>query len=251
MYCENLWLEKNMIQTIPFRDTIVWIKGVVSLLCFFTLLAGTAHGAAPAVIREMDNVSKILRLESEDTITISGIIYKVPHPWQGNRLKTERYTFEDFALIPVEAAHQNSKLYLLKEAHRSFVSMLAKAKEDEIDLKVHSAYRSSSYQKNIIIKMLAEGRDFDDIIRYVAPPGYSEHALATVVDFYPSNWKFASLDAYAWLKDNAKEFGFFETYPQKSSKGQPWEPWHWRFKSEAIYLGTLHVESGAPPSQKQ
>jgi D-alanyl-D-alanine carboxypeptidase len=76
---------------------------------------------------------------------------------------------------------------------------------------------------------MAEGREFNDIVRYVAPPGYSEHALGTVVDFTPSNWRFAGTPAYNWLKNNAGRFGFFETLPESSKRETPWEAWHWKY----------------------
>jgi D-alanyl-D-alanine carboxypeptidase len=75
--------------------------------------------------------------------------------------------------------------------------------------------------------MLSEGREFDDIVRYVAPPGYSEHMLGTAVDFSPSNWRFADTDQHRWLLENAHRFGFENTYPEISETNMPWEAWHW------------------------
>ncbi len=234
-------------------NTTSLINYILSTTCSISLFlaAVSATAAPPPTIRETDNITKILRMESEDTITINGVLYKVPAPWQGHRLHTEVFTFDDFALIPKTSAYQNSKLYLLKDARNALVIMLDKAKEDGIDLIAHSAYRSIYYQRNIFIKMMAEGRNFDDIIRYVAPPGYSEHMLGTVVDFYPSNWEFASLASYTWLRENARYFGFFETYPQKGIKGQPWEPWHWRYKPDQITMRPLRIEGGVLSSESQ
>ncbi len=81
--------------------------------------------------------------------------------------------------------------------------------------------------------MMAKGRTFDDIIRYVAPPGYSEHMLGNAVDFYPSNWRFAETPQHAWLLKNANDFGFFNTYSQYNTLHMPWEAWHWNCTATA------------------
>ena len=77
--------------------------------------------------------------------------------------------------------------------------------------------------------MLGEGRTFADIVRYVAPPGYSQHVLGTAIDFFPSNWRFADTPDYEWLKENARQFGFEETYSQFNKMKMPWEAWHWNY----------------------
>lgn len=187
----------------------------------------------PFRIRTSDNISKILHISSDETVTINGIIYKVPAPWKGHKLKTKALTFDDFAPIPKDATWRGSDLYVLKDTAKALTLMIKQAKEDDVLLLAHSAYRSRGYQTRIFIKLMAEGRSFDDLIRYVAPPGYSEHMLGTVVDFYPSNWKFASKRDYSWLKENAAKFNFFETYPETGSEA-PWEPWHWKYIPEAV-----------------
>ncbi len=218
----------NNKQNIFFRIVVVF-----ALLLYAVECKALNNTIAPAQehlrINVSDNISKILHMESEDTITLHGVIYKIPSLWIGKRIQVEKYTFEDFGLIPQEYTWNNSQLYLLKEANNALITMIEKAKDDGITLIVHSAYRSESYQKSIFLKMMKEGRSFDDIIRYVAPPGYSEHMLGTVVDFNPSNWNFSSEMAYTWLLNNGASFGFHESYPHSGSQGAPWEPWHWRF----------------------
>ncbi len=236
-----------MTSLFSFRGITLFITGVVSLICLPTLLLFTAHAESPLLIQKTDNDSKILRMESEDTITLQGAIYNIPSPWRGYKVQETTYSFEHFALIPLDATHNESKLYLLRDAQKALVALLEEARKAGLQLKIHSAYRSRSYQRNIFHRMLAEGRTFDDIIRYVAPPGYSEHALGTVVDFYPSNWQFAEMEAYGWLKENALSFGFSETYPEKNAKGQPWEPWHWRFTTETEHISPLVPEEKQLP----
>lgn len=204
---------------------------IISLLAITLFLAIIKTGFANEPVKTLKNTgpTKIFRMISKDFINIDGNYYKIPPPWRGNKQTIKPLTFDDFALIPPESTWQQSKLYLLKDAQKALVAMIEKAREDGIILIAHSAYRSKEYQFTIFRKMMDEGRSFTDIIRYVAPPGYSEHMLGTVVDFYPSNWSFAESEVYNWLQVNAQNFGFSESYPRVGNTGVPWEPWHWRY----------------------
>jgi len=164
-----------------------------------------------------------------DIISIGKKEFIVPPPWAGNRLVEQKFEYEDFRKVPEIFAKDGSKIYLLTDAQESLVEMLEAASEAGVLIQVSSGYRSSGYQKKIFQRMFKEGREFDDIIRYVAPPGYSEHMLGTAVDFSPSNWRFAPTEQYQWLRENGRNFGFHETYPEISEKQIPWEAWHWRF----------------------
>lgn len=164
-----------------------------------------------------------------EKVIIDGQEYLVPPPWAGNRLYAPEYTFESFKRIPSEYTVNNSKVYVLATAQPNLVALLAKAREDGIDLKVESGYRSVNYQKRIFKRMFEKGRTFDDIVRYVAPPGYSQHMIGTSVDFFPSNWSFADTPQYTWLQEHAKQFDFEETYSQYNRLEMPWEAWHWNY----------------------
>lgn len=168
-----------------------------------------------------------------ESVQIAGIRYLVPRQWRGRKVSAPTLQYEDFSRIPRDFTHKQGELYLRKEAAAALQDMAEKAQEDNVFLQVHSAYRSVGYQKRIFKKYLEQGRTFDDIVRYVAPPGYSQHALGTVVDFYPSNWEFAATEAYAWLKNHAGDFHFIESYPEHQPAGYPWEAWHWRWLPES------------------
>jgi D-alanyl-D-alanine carboxypeptidase len=111
--------------------------------------------------------------------------------------------------------------------------MIRAAEDDGVLLLVQSSYRSVRYQKKIFQRLFAKGRTYEDVVRYVAPPGYSEHSLGTVVDFYPSNWKFASTAQYQWLRNNGEKYHFSESYPENNKEMMPWEAWHWRWRRPA------------------
>lgn len=165
-----------------------------------------------------------------ETIQIGETTYSIPEPWIGNRIPVPDIAPESFSQIPTAHTKNGSRLYIVEEAHTALVQLLEAAKADGIMLRVESGYRSPAYQKTIFARMLNAGRDFKDIIRYVAPPGYSQHALGTAVDFYPSNWRFASLPEHEWLHQHGAEFGFTETYSQYNALRYPWEAWHWNYK---------------------
>jgi D-alanyl-D-alanine carboxypeptidase len=167
--------------------------------------------------------------ELRETVEIDGSWYLIPPPWAGSKIDPPHFTWESFRQIPVEFTHQGAKIYIVAKAHPPLLAMLEQARQDGIELRVVSGYRSARYQRQIFKRMMAEGRSFADIVRYVAPPGYSEHMLGTAVDFYPSNWAFADTPAYGWLQEHAAGFGFIETYSEKNRWEMPWEAWHWNY----------------------
>lgn len=114
--------------------------------------------------------------------------------------------------------------------------MLDEAYDDDVDLKVTSAYRSFDEQtqlKGQYTQTYGTGAN-----TFSADQGYSEHQLGTTVDLtipaiggtYES---FAQTDAYQWLLRNAHRFGFTLSYPEDNGF-YVFEPWHWRFVGEEL-----------------
>lgn len=109
--------------------------------------------------------------------------------------------------------------------------MLDAAKDDGIDLKVLSAYRS--FDEQISVKQSHTVVYGSGANTFSADQGYSEHQLGTTVDLttpeingaYES---FADTDAYQWLQKNAYKYGFILSYPEGNAY-YVFEPWHWRF----------------------
>ncbi len=195
---------------------------------------------------------QLAETNDREIVVIDTVEYPVPPPWAGNKLTVPADTVPHLQQIPKELTFNQTKIYLRNEAIEPLKALAAAAREDNIELLIDSAYRSARYQRTIFRKFLAKGGSFQNIARYVAPPGYSEHMLGTVVDFYPSTWSFAGSAAYRWLRQHAAEYGFSETYYRNNHKNQPWEPWHWKFAppTENVSAGNQEISFNVYPRKR-
>ncbi len=125
---------------------------------------------------------------------------------------------------------------LTKEARDSFESMATKAKEDGINIKASSGFRSFETQKKLLQGSIKSGNKNASIA--IAKAGYSEHQLGTAVDitggsinYSTTSGKFYTSSEYDWMTKNASDFGFVESYPKdkESITGYMYEPWHYRY----------------------
>jgi len=73
-------------------------------------------------------------------------------------------------------------------------------------------------------------------IKWLAPPGFSEHQTGWVLDIgdwddpeADDNPLFERTKAFKWLKENADKFHFELSFPPGNWQGVSYEPWHWRF----------------------
>ncbi|MFZ2038727.1 MAG: D-alanyl-D-alanine carboxypeptidase family protein [Minisyncoccia bacterium] len=110
--------------------------------------------------------------------------------------------------------------------------MVRRASNDDITLKIASAYRSFGEQsslKDAYLVSYGTGAN-----RFSADQGYSEHQLGTTVDIATDSVdtklviKFETTPAFKWLTENAYRYGFVLSYPKGNIYYQ-YEPWHWRF----------------------
>ncbi len=141
--------------------------------------------------------------------------------------------------IPSRLSEIDSKLilegkgeqYFHTNAMKFLEKMFEEAADDNIDLKVVSAYRS--FDEQSVIKGQFTNLYGSGANTFSADQGYSEHQLGTTADItvpevggtYAS---FAETQAYKWLQDNAHKYGFTLSYPEGNSY-YIFEPWHWRF----------------------
>jgi len=165
-----------------------------------------------------------------ETVTIDSIEYTVPARWCG--LKLDSTSIADpstLKRLPDELSFDSSRIYVHPQLREQFVRMAEAARKDSVKLLVDSGYRSASFQKRIIKRRMEEGETFENIARFVAPPGYSEHETGMAVDLVPSEARFVYTEAYRWLKLHGQEFGFIESIPEDSTGVRYWESWHWLF----------------------
>jgi LAS superfamily LD-carboxypeptidase LdcB len=112
-------------------------------------------------------------------------------------------------------------------------------------LLVVSCYRSPAYQVSVFVSWLvnAYGGDVGKTIQHASPPRYSQHTIAskTAIDFgnvdglpseaHPEGFK--ETVEYAWLRQYAKDFGFYESWLEGNDYGMRAEPWHWQYLGAA------------------
>jgi poly-gamma-glutamate synthesis protein (capsule biosynthesis protein) len=182
--------------------------------------------------------------------------------------------YEDMSLLPVDQdtnlpdityipndlreLDENSStkkgICLKKEARNSFELMAQTASKEGISIKVSSGFRSYEGQKATLAAEIKKGNP--DALIAVAKAGYSEHQLGTAVDVTGQSIKYLSAsdtfektDEAKWMEENARDFGFVESYPlgKENETGYQYEPWHYRYvgidmAKEIIKKGQTIVE---------
>lgn len=146
----------------------------------------------------------------------------------------ENYTPEKLEAIPFEFVSNPEKtLEFHAEALNSLEDMLNDALDDDITLKVLSAYRSFDTQSALKSSYkVTYGAGTANA--FSAEQGYSEHQLGTTVDLTTTlmgsslSTSFENTDAFEWLTEHAYRYGFILSYPKGNTYYQ-YEPWHWRF----------------------
>lgn len=139
---------------------------------------------------------------------------------------------------------------LVPEANEALVLLFADAHTHGIKPVITSAYRSYEDQVSTFNWWLTQefghrsnvDLALDNVQRYSARPGHSEHQLGTTVDlncdtcaaFDDKDVKNIAL--WNYLEDNAFRFGFVISYPrdQETRTGYKYEPWHIRFVGVAL-----------------
>jgi D-alanyl-D-alanine carboxypeptidase len=135
--------------------------------------------------------------------------------------------------------------------------LLSAARAEGIELGAASCFRSVTYQRRVFC---AGASDCDSVAalraRFVAPPGYSEHATGYAIDFVQRGGDcraveqcFAMTLAGQWLMRRAPEFGFELSFPAGNKQGVGWEPWHWRWVGRRAVPWTQAARTRFAPAQ--
>lgn len=135
-----------------------------------------------------------------------------------------------------------SRIYLNNEAYEAFIKMHKSAKKDNIDLKIVSATRNFNGQKAIWERKWKRSKISEPIelskkiLRYSAMPSTSRHHWGTDLDINSVETSYFLSEKgqreYAWLQNNAKDFGFCQPYTAKGEDrktGYNEEKWHWSY----------------------
>lgn len=145
-----------------------------------------------------------------------------------------------------------ANIYIHKEAYAAFLEMHAAAKEAGITLRILSATRNFDSQKSIWeskwngTRKLSDGTNAAEIadsttralriLEYSSMPGTSRHHWGTDIDLNNLNNPYFEKEpgskVYQWLRANAGNFGYCQTYTPKGSNrpdGYNEEKWHWSY----------------------
>jgi D-alanyl-D-alanine carboxypeptidase len=135
-------------------------------------------------------------------------------------------------LVPAEKAPNGRVHFLLSEAAEAWRAMQEAAHSDGVDIHILSGFRSVARQGELIQVRLDGGMAIEDVLKILAPPGYSEHHTGRAVDVSTQGVKtlqieFESTPAFTWLSGHAGRFGFILSFPRDNPAGYDYEPWHW------------------------
>ena len=147
-----------------------------------------------------------------------------------------------FTLIP-DHLTSKTEIYLRTEALEALKALAEAARVEGINLQVVSAMRTWTHQRRIWNGKWTSPRFMGftgsaratEILRYSSMPGSSRHHWGTDVDLNASENKYfesgQGAAIYAWLVDNAYEYGFVQVYGDMTNgrTGYQEEKWHWSY----------------------
>jgi len=130
-------------------------------------------------------------------------------------------------------------LLLEPTAAAAWLRMQQAARDDGIELVAVSGFRSVQRQTQIVLGKLARGMSLEEVLRFSAYPGFSEHHSGRAIDLGTPGCRYLEAEfedtaAFAWLMQHAHEFEFSLSYPRGNEYGICYEPWHWCFRREEL-----------------
>lgn len=139
-------------------------------------------------------------------------------------------------LQPIGKSRDGKITHLARpETIKAFEKMQKVANQAGITFNVIWAYRPPTLQREQFLEAQVKHGKRNGI-RWLAPPGYSEHQTGWVLDIgdlsdpeADDNPLFERTAAFKWLKDHAENFGFELSFKPGNWQGVSYEPWHWRF----------------------
>lgn len=133
--------------------------------------------------------------------------------------------------------------YIEDYVMEAYLKMKESAKEEGIDLKITSGYRSYSVQVELYDNYAKrDGKEAADT--YSARAGYSEHQSGLCFDLNGTNKNFIKTKEGKWLNDNCYKYGFIIRFPNGKEEytGYMYEGWHFRYVG--VELATILYNNG-------
>ncbi len=120
-----------------------------------------------------------------------------------------------------------------QEAATAFLKMQSDAKSEGLRILAVSGYRTVSYQRGLYNRYLSTDTP-ENVDRYSARAGYSEHHTGLAVDVFGSRdglRQFENTPEYPWVKENCYKYGYIIRYLKETEHitGYEAEPWHLRY----------------------
>ena len=141
-------------------------------------------------------------------------------------------------LVKINPKYTVSDKYLVKETNIWLEKMINDIIKDNLNIRIISAYRSYSYQKDLYNRYVEkDGIEIADT--YSARPGYSEHQTGLVIDIdngITNYEQFEITKEYKWMIDNSYKYGYILRYPKNKEDitGYKYESWHYRYVGKDI-----------------
>ncbi len=136
----------------------------------------------------------------------------------------------------------NYRNRLNREVYAHFKDMQKDALKEGYEIFVDSSYRDYAYQERVFNQNALE-KGLDHAMKFVAPPGGSEHQTGLAFDVTSKSTNFdtfAYSNEYEWLQENGYKYGFILRYPKGKEyiTGYQYESWHYRYvgKDVAKYI---------------
>lgn len=242
-----------------FFNVIVLILISIAILVFSAIRIKTIDSNAnmpkydQKVLKKVFNETAHNEVADNKTDESSIILLNVNEPvktkqklndWRLVLVNFENTLPEDF---DIELANIDKTRQFDARAIAELNQLLLDAKKAKVgDLWVQSAYRSVERQEELFSKKVNEyiklgktREEAEELTRqYINESNTSEHNLGLAVDFNYINNEFEKSQAFAWLNENASQYGFILRYRQDKEEitKVAYEPWHWR------YVGVEHAQ---------
>jgi LAS superfamily LD-carboxypeptidase LdcB len=151
-------------------------------------------------------------------------------------------------LLPIGKSRDGTRTHLARqETVSAYRRMSEAAAQEGIRLHVIWAFRDPELQK-AQFEEAKRKHGARNGIRWLAPPGFSEHQTGWVLDIgdqedaeADDNPLFERTKAFRWLRDHASRFDFELSFRPQNWQGVSYEPWHWR------YVGTREARKAFHP----